>query len=324
MGVKKWMARGVASVLGAGLGLALGEVLLRSLDFEFQLYPTKVQFGWPDPGAIQDLYRVDEDLLWVPKDYAGRLASARESRPRHVFMGCSCTEFGRYDEALARRMNAALPGESFDFVNLGVGGWSSFQGAKQLERDVVPIGPETVTIYFGWNDHWATFGIPDKEMSSYHLEHPRVLTWLTERSRVAQLVNRAFFAERFDGLTDELRVSLDDFEANLVSMVETARAHDIDPILLTAPSSHQAGDEPVYVTLRWLKDKDDLVPLHRAYVDKVREVASRLNVPLVDLFAHFEGLERDVVERAFQEDGVHLTDEGNEIIGEVLFEHFVE
>ena len=295
---------------------------MRAVDFEFQLYPTKVQFGWPDPGAIQDFYEVDEDLLWVPKDYSDRLVRARASRPRHVFMGCSCTEFGRYDEALAERMNAADPDEPFEFVNLGVGGWSSFQGARQMERDVVPIEPETVTIYYGWNDHWATFGIPDKEMSAFHLEHPRILTWLTERSRIAQLVNRAFFAERFDGLTDELRVSLEDFEANLISMVETARTHGIEPTLLTAPSSHRVGDEPVYVTLRWLKDKDDLVPLHRAYVDKVREVAEKLGVPLVDLFAHFEGLERDVVERAFQEDGVHLTEEGNEIIGDVLFEHF--
>ena len=75
-----------------------GEISLRLIGFEFALYPTKVQFGWPDPVTLRNLYHFDKELLWVPKDYSTRVADWREKRPTVVFMGDSNTDFGRYDE----------------------------------------------------------------------------------------------------------------------------------------------------------------------------------------------------------------------------------
>ncbi len=147
-----------------------GEISLRLIGFEFALYPTKIQFGWPDPVTLKDLYHFDSQLLWVPKNYSARVADWRGKRPTVVFMGDSNTEFGRYDEFLKSIIYEQNPNSAFTFVNVGVAGWSSYQGLQQLQRDVLPMRPRYVTIDYGWNDHWTSFGIEDKEMGKYNLE----------------------------------------------------------------------------------------------------------------------------------------------------------
>ncbi len=39
--------------------LVSGEIALRVIGFQFELYPTKVQFGWPDPVTLHNSYHVD-------------------------------------------------------------------------------------------------------------------------------------------------------------------------------------------------------------------------------------------------------------------------
>jgi lysophospholipase L1-like esterase len=193
-----------------------------------------------------------------------------------------------------------------------------------MARDVSRIKPKLATIYFGWNDHWCTFGIEDKAIGAFNLEHSRALTWLSEHSGVVQLFNKVVFQSRFDGLPEQLRVSLEDFRANLQRMVDLARENGITPVLLTAPSAHEEGDEPVYVQMRWLRRKEDLVPLHRSYAAVVREVAAERGVLLVDLLARFDELPREERRASFVKDGVHLTEKGDALIARFLFDALAE
>ena len=123
-------------------------------------------------------------------------------------------------------------------------------------------------------------------------------------------MNRVLFRSSSQGLTGQPRVSLEDSRANLRAMARIAREHAIVPVFLTAPSSHERGDEPSYVTRRWLWDPQQLVPLHAAYVEAVREVAAEEGALLVDLYAEFAALEQAELRRCFQEDGVHPSEEG--------------
>ncbi|HEX9656559.1 MAG TPA: hypothetical protein VGB89_06570 [Bacteroidota bacterium] len=56
--------------------------------------------------------------------------------------------------------------------------------------------PRAVTILFGWNDHWTTFGIEGKDIGKVNLEQPAWLLQLSE-FRVVQLVNRAIFSLKY-------------------------------------------------------------------------------------------------------------------------------
>ncbi len=314
-------------IISTVFALILGEIMLRLIGFEFEFYPTKVQFGWPDPVILQNAYRVDKELLWVPKDYYSKLATWKGKRPTAVFMGDSCTQFGRYDKFLKSIIYEQNPNSTFTLVNVGVGGWSSFQGLQQLKRDVLPIMPRFVTIYYGWNDHWTSFGIEDKNIGKFNLEHPILLLKLSSKSRVVQLINRAIFTLKQSSPVQnkrrQERVSLVDFASNLHRMVQIAQENGITPILLTAPSSHKKGKEPAYLTRRWLNDLHELVPLHQKYVQAVRDIASEEHVPLIDLYAEFDLLPQKDLKELFRKDGIHLTEEGNRKIAEFIYKYLV-
>lgn len=306
--------------------LILAEILLRLAGFEYRLLPTKVQFGWPDPITIKQAYQVDKDLLWVPKDYHVKVSFGFEKHPAIVFMGCSVTEFGRYDQFLKSLIDEHQTGiHNFTIVNVGVGGWSSFQGLQQLKRDILPMKPSIVTILYGWNDHWSTFGIEDKDIGNFNLAQP---DWLLNisKSRVVQLINRTILSVKYpinDRNKGRLRVSLSDFSSNLDQMVKLARENSITPVLLTAPSSHKKGYEPAYLSKRWLDDLNELIPLHQKYVQAVRDIASKEHVLLIDLYAEFNQFNQEDLNKFFLKDGIHLTSEGNRKIAEMIYKQFV-
>ena len=187
--------------------------------------------------------------------------------------------------------------------------------------------PWAVTIYYGWNDHWLHYGLEDKMIGEVYRNHPPLLLELSPHIRTATLINNLIFAFKFPLLNSTrgpARVSLSDFSANLRQMVQIARDNGIIPILLTAPSSHRKGKEPRYLTRRWLNDLDDLIPLHRQYVQAVRNVASQQQAPLIDLYAEFNRLPQEDVDRSFMKDGIHLTKEANEKIAKMIYAYLVD
>ena len=72
---------------------------------------------------------------------------------------------------------------------------------------------------------------------------------------------------------------------------------------------------------RWIAHLEDLVPLHRRYVEIVREVARQKWVVLCDAAAEFEALPQDLVrDELFMADGIHFTDEGNKALAAAILE----
>ncbi|MEM9558588.1 MAG: GDSL-type esterase/lipase family protein [Acidobacteriota bacterium] len=288
--------------------LAVVEGVLRLTGFSFELQPEAVQFG---PGSEAEMLRVfepDVDLLWVKRGYHDELERLRRERPPLLVLGDSCTHFGRWDEALAARV--AARGESLRWGNLAVAGWSTYQGRRQLERDIAALEPAVVTLYFGWNDHWIGFGIEDATLG-------RLRRWFEGpwgRLRVGQLAAQATVA--VGAWLDEYpeRVPLEDFRANLRAMVTETRALGAVPVLFTAPTSHRPGHLPAALVPRYVRSVDELVPLHEAYVEVVREVARSLDAPLCDLHQAFKMVPESVLDASFREDGIHLTAEGDEAL----------
>ena len=110
------------AVAGTVLSLLLAEIGLRAVGFSYPLYPEKIEFGWPTPEQIESYLRAERELFWVSKDYFRNLDIARRTRPSVVFMGCSCTQWGRYDEILARMVPRAYPQRELSYANLGIAG----------------------------------------------------------------------------------------------------------------------------------------------------------------------------------------------------------
>jgi lysophospholipase L1-like esterase len=296
-----------AALLVAGsvaVALAVGEIALRAAGFSWHLRPEKVQFGWPRSLAeLEGRYRTDPDLLWVRTDYEALLEQARHDQPlRLAFLGDSCTEFGRYPEILLKQLQRQRPETRWTGVNLGTTGWTSYQGMRQLERDVLPLHPKAITVYYGWNDHWIGFGLEDAQAARLL---PLSEDWWSHL-RLVQLGERAWV--RAHQPQGELRrVPLPDFRSNLRRIVRLAKQGGTVPVLLTAPTSHLPGREPEYLRGRWLRDLRELVPLHRSYIAAVRQVAAEEKAPLCDLARDFDALPQERRDAAFQQDGIHFT-----------------
>jgi lysophospholipase L1-like esterase len=306
--MKAWARRALAPVLlsvaSIAAALLVAEGALRVAGFEYRTFPS-VQFGWPEPTAIANVYVPDRELFWVTRDYAATLEAGRRSRPAVVFIGDSCTQFGTYP----RRTLDLLAARSPDLargIKLGVGGWSSVQGLAQLRRDVLPLKPRVVTVYFGWNDHWMAFGRTDAEIST-----GPVGFWLSQHSRVAQLVLKARLgvAGSLD-VQRPARVGLALYRSNLEAMAAAAREAGVRLVLITAPSGHVAGQEPAYLAARQVRPLSDLIPLHRAYVEATRAAAGASGAALCDAAEAFD--RADAAHAGFfKKDGIHLTDAGD-------------
>jgi lysophospholipase L1-like esterase len=288
---------------GLLVSLGVAEIGLRLGRFEFHLMPS-VQFGWPDPKTLHAQYWDDPDLFWVPKGYQGAIAEARDSHPDIVFMGDSCTEFGQYPRFTLARLIDEHAAVSTG-LRVGTGGWSSEQGVAQLERDIVPLHPKIVTIFFGWNDHWVALGPTDPELRSAH----RFL-WLADHLRLAQAALKARFGASAKMTERPNRVPAERYRANLERLVDESRGAGIVPVLITAPSNHVTGQEPANLAERHLRSLAELVPLHRQYQAITREVARARGAALCDLAADFDGLPAPH-SLYFMADGIHFSAEGD-------------
>lgn len=303
------LARFALALAGMALALGIVEGALRITGFAFTLNPV-VEVGWPDPETLAARYRPDPDLLWVTRDYDERLAEARRERVDVVFMGDSCTEFGRYPEYTLKRLSERSTRDARG-VSLAAGGWSSAQGVAQLERDVLALAPRIITVYYGWNDHWVALGPTDRELLRFMR-----LRGVFEHSRLAQLALKAQMdAGPMAGRPN--RVEPEAYRENLTRIVQIASGAGIVPVLLTAPSNHAAGHEPEALLKRHVRSLDELIPLHAAYTAITREVAGATGAALCDIAAAFQALPPPR-ERYFQRDGIHFTDEGDQRIADVL------
>lgn len=303
-------------VVAVAVALVGVEVVLRAIGFKYQLRINVIRNSAPNPDTILDHFEVDPDLLWVRGDYGRILDAAFTERPPIVFMGDSCTHLGRYHDYLMAAVSDRV-GRRVDYANLASAGWTSVQGLVQMKRDVARIRPRVATLYYGWNDHWLSIGVEDREA----LRIGGMSVFGFQQLRLDQLLLKAFVAAQAKD-PRPVRVPIDTFRETLVELTEAAEDIGVLPVLLTAPSSHVAGAEPEYLGERWVADLRELVPMHQRYVQVVRDVARAQNVPLCDLAADLERIPIERRRQIFQEDGIHLQDAGDRALAVALYRCF--
>jgi lysophospholipase L1-like esterase len=295
---------------GVAAGIALGELGLRIAGFSFPAFPG-VQFGFPNPQQLIRNYVPDPALFWVPTDYAARIAKARAAPPTIVFMGDSCTEFGTYPQETMQRLSASLS-PPMTSLTIGIAGHSSEQGLAQLRRDVMPLRPKLVSIYYGWNDHWAALGPPDSELQQGPLSF-----WFFQKTRLGQLWGR-LRQQSVSPVGRPPRVSEERYYSNLKEMIRLVASWNGRSVIITAPSNHIPGSEPQYLAARHLGDVRDLIKLHTTYAAIARRAAAENGALLCDAADAFDKLPDR--RRFFMRDGIHLNPAGGQYLGAFLSE----
>jgi lysophospholipase L1-like esterase len=303
-----------AAVLGSiFLALVVAEVGLRIAGFSYELRATVVDATAPQPTVFYKHFNLDRQLLWVPRSYQAKLERAKGKPLDIAFTGDSCTQIGTYHEMLARLV-ASRKKKNIEIINLGVAGWTTDQGMRQIVRDLPPLRPEVITVYFGWNDHWLSIGIEDDDIAQIN----ESFLFNFSQFKVAQVLTRAVVARKTKDPRPK-RVPEDDFRENLERILTAAEHMGAVPVLLTAPSIPPRGPIPPDVAGRWIEDESQRGTLHKSYADIVRQVTAERNAILCDLAAHFDTLHPRIRFRHFLNDGIHLTESGNREVAKHLY-----
>jgi len=167
--------------------------------------------------------------------------------------GANVPQDQTYPQQLGRLLERRFPGARFEVLNLGVLGYSSFQGSELLRGQAIEWGPDFVILGFGMNDGKVGYRDKDVVRADYG-PWTRAASWL-ERSEVYKLLRygallarqrapsmvdafRGQIAlekyageEHLDAL-EPTRVSVADYEANLSAMIDLARGRGAGVIAL--------------------------------------------------------------------------------------------
>ncbi|HUT53366.1 MAG TPA: SGNH/GDSL hydrolase family protein [bacterium] len=287
--------------LAALAGLELG---LRLIDFTCQRSLSYMQFNFPRPNELYQVFEPDPELLWrmrpgfnfgegfEPLNHEGFRGPEFKAQKaagalRIACLGDSVT-FGRPDAAYPALLSEELTkelGRPVEAINFGVPGYSSWQGRKLLPRVLDQYHPDVVIIMFGWNDHWLAKGFADQDQIVGDSDAAGLLAPL-RALRTYQLLNkivaRVRAAVSLPPLT--MRVAPDDYHANLVKMIGECRAAHVLPLIALAPSAIVAGKAPEFMTaLEFIRAPADLQRFHNQYNDIARGAARETGAPLIDL-----------------------------------------
>lgn len=325
----------IVSVLSLLLFLTLVELVVRALDvdtfFQNRFFVLNRALDYPD------VFQKDRELFWrlrasqvvTSKFFEGKTCrinslglrgaevSKVKTKRRVLALGNSCT-FGwgvSYQDTYTQHVNALL-GDAFEVINAGIPGYSSFQGKRFFERELIYLHPDIVLILFAWNDHWAAANqIADKDQE-FPPQAVIACQNILSRFHFYRLVKKLLLAaieKEPDSLFDRqalvYRVGLEDFRKYLQEICRFACSNGATPILLTSPI-------PSLTTYYPPGSRSPMHRYHEKYNQVIRDLSTSDGIDLVDLareFDRFDGLYDDAVK-----DPIHFNAQGHRLAAELL------
>ncbi len=292
-------------------------------------------------------YRVLPPYYWVPaprtpitnnKGFRGR--DWTENKPAGVVriasLGDSCTLGGQesYSERLDRLLGEALGTNKYEVLNGGVGSSSTHQMLQIFEQQVLPMKPDWVVVFLGWNDRWVHDGRRDSTHRLPDAKSQKLRDTLG-RSRLFKAL--VYYADKSRDGKVEQRVPPEETAKNLRTFAKLCRQHKLRLVLLTSPDgspesmirsrfdeqkAQRDWDSELYDLWKHKADGPLAVwqLIHNTYNDTVRQVAQSEQVELIDL-------DRLIPERRklytepphfLYKDGIHLTELGLQEIARLL------
>lgn len=163
-----------------------------------------------------------------------------------------------FEDLYARKLESLLRARpatrSYEVINGGVSGYSSYQGLVELENDLVPCAPDVVTVLFGINDQDLDQGISDVEKARRFDSPITTFRAWSNRSMIVYWARREFWqlGARFFGKTPARvvdfvgvgprtrRVPLDAYARNLERIADLGKSVGFRPVFVILPTSPYA------------------------------------------------------------------------------------
>jgi lysophospholipase L1-like esterase len=253
---------------------------------------------------------------------------------RMVTVGDSCT-FGAgttgesYPGLLERHLNDAGHGRRYQVINAGIRGLNTELALRRLITKVMPLGPDVVTVYLGWNDLMKF-----EPMGQVEKPGIRILARMLDRLWVVKGMRKLLFyylrplvltpatgPRSRTGAFRDYEPAV--FEQNLRRIIATVRDAGGRVVLFTLPSV--VSDDMTIEDLRRAQvvfpyyasayGVGDLVDVIAAYNRAIRRMAKQEHVRLVDLALEIDGRPD---RRSLFHDTMHPSQKGRELIARIL------
>lgn len=273
-----------------------------------------------DPAKI--FIRIDQD------GFRGPELDRAHAAPRIVTIGDSCTfgmtESASYPRVLEETLRRGDIG--VEVVNAAVEGYTSRDVLMELDR-LKALRPDVTTVYLGWNglfNREQVFG--DPTLASWRLARgvARNLTTLFRSPQTAALAayTRPKHADPHDPEVARLDGLVPAFFPEIRQIVREMRSTGSRVVLLTLPGLYEVDREPTEDMLRighlptYTDNPYVLARLTARLNELLRELARDESVDVIDLEAWSRKALNPRGHYFF--DSVHLTDEGQAMLGRYL------
>lgn len=278
--------------------------------------------------------------LWrVPESYVvsdPRMAEFRwprklvEGRQLIAFLGGSTTQpdgLRSYPRRCLRLLNQAAGKEQFEMMNCGLSFYSTHQSLIVLQRYVLPLRPDYVVVYHGWNDPLlASDGYGDSEKDHLSVAGPK-RSWLRSLRLSTSL---GWLAQRKDQFWPRVRVDFATFEENLRRMAELCASVGATLVVVSRPAARtgvvpevDAATRHVYAGTFGADKRDIYFGIHRAVTAaQARVVSAYPTVRLTDTSFYLDQKQQELESlglpavQIFSRDAVHVQGHGNQFIAE--------
>jgi lysophospholipase L1-like esterase len=303
----------VALILaGILIPLLLAEVVLRLIGFG--IVRPELRFDMVTRSGLESGRLVpDRDLFWrdpsgPPSETEQVLRLIRVGDPilprtgkfRVIVLGDSCSRLSVRGWPYSVLLEQGLNPQRVEVFNASVPGYTTQQGLAWLRRQLLAWQADLVIVYFGWNDHWRSTGLTDRQYAAaLSPGHLRLATLLSRRQE-----------------PPPLRVPLPDFRENLRAIANDVGRRGGRVLFLTAPAHLVPENVNRLRQNGYLLMGDDASSLHRDYQRAVRELGRGDGARVYDA-ADLFGAVSDP-QTLLHRDGIHLTDVGHAVLAAVL------
>lgn len=207
-----------------------------------------------------------------------------------LFQGDSVTDAGRdrsdphdmgegYPRYASAMIRDSYPDTDFEFVNLGISGNRTEHLLERLERDIIDVQPDIVSVMIGINDVWHHYDFDLVETTDEQFEKnlTTVLSALRERTtaRILLIQPVLFFGHRENGMPEELcrkqtivRRLADTYADAYLPMDDILRdCSEEDLTAYSADGVHPLPDGAMFIGEAYLRAVSPLIEAHMATVE---------------------------------------------------------
>jgi lysophospholipase L1-like esterase/acyl carrier protein len=236
------------------------------------------------------------------------------------------TNSATFPQLLEQRLRHAMPGRRINVINAGVEGYTVREIDSLVERAIIPLRPNVVVIYPGFNDmaYICKAGPGKAAIALQPAPAPGLPQWVLTRELIAKntlpLRESPVRATKIDPQTN--------FPASYGQTLDTTitrlQAAGIKPVLLTVARAFKPGDgetgKRMAITALFYNHCLDYAGLNEAgslFNRTIADVARKRQISLIDLGTMMPSGPKHFI------DAAHFTRAGEELSAEIIFHELV-